>query len=341
MFAVFAVFLLCFVCYDAQHNASFAAARTFHKQTFLHKHCFYTSPAFKQALLLHKPCFYTRPAFTQTLFLHKRCLCTSPGFTQKGFTQDLLLHKCYLYTSTVFTQALLLHKACFYTKTFFTRPPFTQTLSLHKLCLYTSIAFIHALLLHNDILLTKAFCNLQTGNRLEGRRNAEGCKYNDSQNSLAPSVRKLCPNLTSSSKKLLPNTDVQNPCPQQPHGRCSTSDQLSWKTSNFSAFWFCVQTIFKVSSWRVVAAPRNCQPMPSMFETLDLGYASFRFQLKLREDIALKARNLSMERLKSTKIHQKIHPHLRNCQGSPRLFQNGECRCQSKSTIQWIAPRAK
>ena len=143
------MFLLCFDSYNVQHNAKFAAARTFHEQTFLHKHCFYTSPAFKQALLLHK----------------------------SVFTQDLLLHKPCFYTSTVFTQALLLHKACFYTIRFYTRPPFTQTLSLRKLCLYTSIAFIQALLLHNDILLTKAFCNLQTGNRLEGRRNAEGCKY--------------------------------------------------------------------------------------------------------------------------------------------------------------------
>ena len=111
--------------------------------TSIHKHCFYTSPAFKHALLLHKPCFYTSAVFTQALSLHKHCLYTRPAFTQKRF---------------------------------YTRPPFTQTLSLHKLCLYTSIAFIQALLLHNDILLTKAFCNLQTGNRLEGRRNAEGCK---------------------------------------------------------------------------------------------------------------------------------------------------------------------
>ena len=46
---MFAVFLLCFDNYAAQHNASFAAARTFHKQTFLHKHTL--------ALLLYKPCF--------------------------------------------------------------------------------------------------------------------------------------------------------------------------------------------------------------------------------------------------------------------------------------------
>ena len=169
---VFAVFLLCFDSYAAQHNASFAAARTFHKQTFLHKHCFYTSPAFKQALLLHKS------VFTQDLLLHKPCF-----YTSAVFTQALLLHKACFYTNAVFTQALSLHKHCLYTrpaftqKRFYTRPPFTQTLSLHKLCLYTSIAFIQALLLHNDIVLTKAFCNLQTGNRLEGRRNAEGCKY--------------------------------------------------------------------------------------------------------------------------------------------------------------------
>ena len=139
--------------------------------TSIHKHCFYTSPAFKQALLLHKS------VFTQDLLLHKPCF-----YTSAVFTQALLLHKTCFYTNAVFTQALSLHKHCFYTrpaftqKRFYTRPPFTQTLSLHKLCLYTSIAFIQALLLHNDILLTKAFCNLQTGNRLEGRRNAEGCK---------------------------------------------------------------------------------------------------------------------------------------------------------------------
>ena len=175
------MFLLCFDRYNAQHNTSFAAAKTFHKQTFLHKHCFYTSTAFTQALLLNKPCFftkaflhktwfYTNPVFTQALSLHKHCFYT------KAF-----LHKNCFYTNAVFTQALSLHKHCFYTrpaftqKRFYTRPPFTQTLSLHKLCLYT--AFIHALLLHNDILLRKVFCNLQTGNRLEGRRNAEGCKY--------------------------------------------------------------------------------------------------------------------------------------------------------------------
>ena len=141
--------------------------------TSMHKHCFYTSPAFKQALLLHKS------VFTQDLLLHKPCF-----YTSAVFTQALLLHKTCFYTNAVFTQALSLHKHCLYTrpaftqKRFYTRPPFTQTLSLHKLCLYTSIAFIQALLLHNDILLTKAFCNLQTGNRLEGRRNAEGCKYN-------------------------------------------------------------------------------------------------------------------------------------------------------------------
>ena len=140
--------------------------------TSIHKHCFYTSPAFKQALLLHKS------VFTQDLLLHKPCF-----YTSAVFTQALLLHKTCFYTNAVFTQALSLHKHCLYTrpaftqKRFYTRPPFTQTLSLHKLCLYTSIAFIQALLLHNDILLTKAFCNLQTGNRLEGRRNAEGCKY--------------------------------------------------------------------------------------------------------------------------------------------------------------------
>ena len=139
---------------------------------FLHKTCFYTSPAFKQALLLHKS------VFTQALLLHKPCF-----YTSAVFTQALPLHKTCFYTKAVFTQALSLHKHCLYTrpaftqKRFYTRPPFTQTLSLHKLCLYTSIAFIQALLLHNDILLTKAFCNLQTGNRLEGRRNAEGCKY--------------------------------------------------------------------------------------------------------------------------------------------------------------------
>ena len=140
--------------------------------TSIHKHCFYTSPAFKQALLLHKS------VFTQDLLWHKPCF-----YTSAVFTQALLLHKTCFYTNAVFTQALSLHKHCLYTrpaftqKRFYTRPPFTQTLSLHKLCLYTSIAFIQALLLHNDILLTKAFCNLQTGNRLEGRRNAEGCKY--------------------------------------------------------------------------------------------------------------------------------------------------------------------
>ena len=140
--------------------------------TSIHKPCFYTSPAFKQALLLHKS------VFTQDLLLHKPCF-----YTSAVFTQALLLHKTCFYTNAVFTQALSLHKHCLYTrpaftqKRFYTRPPFTQTLSLHKLCLYTSIAFIQALLLHNDILLTKAFCNLQTGNRLEGRRNAEGCKY--------------------------------------------------------------------------------------------------------------------------------------------------------------------
>ena len=140
--------------------------------TSIHKHCFYTSPAFKQALLLHKS------VFTQDLLLHKPCF-----YTSAVFTQALLLHKTCFYTNAVFTQALSLHKHCLYArpaftqKRFYTRPPFTQTLSLHKLCLYTSIAFIQALLLHNDILLTKAFCNLQTGNRLEGRRNAEGCKY--------------------------------------------------------------------------------------------------------------------------------------------------------------------
>ena len=140
--------------------------------TSMHKHCFYTSPAFKQALLLHKS------VFTQDLLLHKPCF-----YTSAVFTQALLLHKTCFYTNAVFAQALSLHKHCLYTrpafpqKRFYTRPPFTQTLSLHKLCLYTSIAFIQALLLHNDILLTKAFCNLQTGNRLEGRRNAEGCKY--------------------------------------------------------------------------------------------------------------------------------------------------------------------
>ena len=140
--------------------------------TSIHKHCFYTSPAFKQALLLHKS------VFTQDLLFHK------PWFyTSAVFTQALLLHKTCFYTNAVFTQALSLHKHCLYTrpaftqKRFYTRPPFTQTLSLHKLCLYTSIAFIQVLLLHNNILLTKAFCNLQTGNRLEGRRNAEGCKY--------------------------------------------------------------------------------------------------------------------------------------------------------------------
>ena len=140
--------------------------------TSIHKPCFYTSPAFTQALLLHKS------VFTQDLLLHKPCF-----YTSAVFTQALLLHKTCFYTNAVFTQALSLHKHCLYTrpaftqKRFYTRPPFTQTLSLHKLCLYTSIAFIQALLLHNDILLTKAFCNLQTGNRLEGRRNAEGCKY--------------------------------------------------------------------------------------------------------------------------------------------------------------------
>ena len=135
--------------------------------TSMHKHCFYTSPAFKQALLLHKN------VFTQDLLLHKLCF-----YTSAVFTQALLLHKTCFYTNAVFTQALSLHKHCLYTrpaftqKRFYTRPPFTQTLSLHKLCLYTSIAFIQAL----RILLTKAFCHLQTGNRLEGRRNAEGCK---------------------------------------------------------------------------------------------------------------------------------------------------------------------
>ena len=146
--------------------------------TSIHKPCFYTSPAFKQALLLHKS------VFTQDLLLHKPCF-----YTSAVFTQALLLHKTCFYTNAVFTQALSLHKHCLYTrpaftqKRFYTRPPFTQTLSLHKLCLYTSIAFIQALLLHNDILLTKAFCNLQTGNRLEGRRNAEGCKYKIIQHS--------------------------------------------------------------------------------------------------------------------------------------------------------------
>ena len=170
------MFLLCFDRYNAQHNARFAAARTFHKQTFLHKHCSYTSPAFKQALLLHKS------VFTQDLLLHKPCFYTSAVCTQALLLHKSVLHKTCFYTNTVFTQALSLHKHCFYTrpaftqKHFYTRPPFTQTLSLHKLCLYASIAFIHALLLHNDILLRKAFCNLQTGNRLEGRRNAEGCK---------------------------------------------------------------------------------------------------------------------------------------------------------------------
>ena len=184
------MFLLCFDRDNAQHNASCAAAKTFHKQTFLHKHCFYTSPAFKQALLLHKSalhktCFYTNPVFTQALSLHKHCFYTKAFlhktcfYTNAVFTQALLLHK------SVFTQDLLLHKRCLYTrpaftqKRFYTRPPFTQTLSLHKLCFYTNIAFIHALLLHNDILLRKALRNLQTGNRLEGRRNAEGCKEGD------------------------------------------------------------------------------------------------------------------------------------------------------------------
>ena len=158
----------------------------FHEQTFLHKHCFYTSPAFKQALLLHKS------VFTQDLLLHKPCFYTSPAFTQKrfytrpAFTQTLFLHKHCLYTSTAFTQ-----------KRFYTRPAFTQTLSLHKHCFYTSPAFIQALLLHNDILLTKAFYNLQTGNRLEGRRNAEGCKSWPSARISVVPCRNCPPNLSS------------------------------------------------------------------------------------------------------------------------------------------------
>ena len=141
----------------------------FYTKAFLHKTCFYTNPVFTQALSLHKHCFYTKA------FLHKTCFF----YTNAVFTQALLLHK------SVFTQDLLLHKRCLYTrpaftqKRFYTRPPFTQTLSLHKLCFYINIAFIHALLLHNDILLRKALRNLQTGNRLEGRRNAEGCKEGD------------------------------------------------------------------------------------------------------------------------------------------------------------------
>ena len=144
---------------------------------------FYTSTAFTQALLLNKPCFYTNPVFTQALSLHKRCFYTKAFLHKTCFYTKAFLHKTCFYTNAVSTQALSLHKHCFYTrpaftqKRFYTRPPFTQTLSLHKLCLYTSIAFIHALLLHNHIFLRKAFCNLQTGNRLEGRRNAEGCKY--------------------------------------------------------------------------------------------------------------------------------------------------------------------
>ena len=115
---------------------------------------FYTSTAFTQALLLNKPCFYTKA------FLHKTCF-----YTNAVFTQALSLHKHCFYTRPAFTQKR------FYMTSFHSDAVFTQALSLHKHC------FIQALLLHNDILLTKAFCNLQTGNRLEGRRNAEGCKY--------------------------------------------------------------------------------------------------------------------------------------------------------------------
>ena len=155
----------------------------FYTKAFLHKTCFYANPVFTQALSLHKHCFYTKA------FLHKTCFYANPVFTQAlslhkhCFYTKAFLHKTCFYTNAVFTQALSLHKHCFYTrpaftqKRFYTRPAFTQTLSLRKLCHYTSIAFIQALHLHNDILLTKAFCNLQTGNRLEGRRNAEGCKY--------------------------------------------------------------------------------------------------------------------------------------------------------------------
>ena len=166
--------------------------------TSIHKPCFYTSPAFKQALLLHKS------VFTQDLLLHKPCF-----YTSAVFTQALLLHKTCFYTNAVFTQALSLHKHCLYTrpaftqKRFYTRPPFTQTLSLHKLCLYTSIAFIQALLLHNDILLTKAFCNLQTGNRLEGRRNAEGCKY-------ILSISRVCVWVEYGRKIFFPSTKAKN-----------------------------------------------------------------------------------------------------------------------------------
>ena len=162
---------------NAQHNANFAAARTFHKQTF-------AQTAFTQALLLNSPAFkqkrfyktwfYTNAVFTQALSLHKPCFYTSPAFTQKrfytrpAFTQTLSLHKLCLYTSTAFTQGLLLHKNV--QKRFYTRPPFTQTLSLHKLCLYTYIAFIQALLLHNDICshTPSATCKQATGWMADG-----------------------------------------------------------------------------------------------------------------------------------------------------------------------------
>ena len=175
---VFAGLLLCF-CYVLTVTMRSTMQVLQPQRLFINKP-FYTSTAFTQALLLNQPCFYTK------VFLHKTCFYTNPVFTQAlslhkhCFYTKAFLHKTCFYTNAVFTQALSLHKHCFYTrpaftqKRFYTRPPFTQTLSLHKLCLYTSIAFIRALLLHNDILLRKAFCNLQTGNRLEGRRNAEG-----------------------------------------------------------------------------------------------------------------------------------------------------------------------
>ena len=117
---------------------------TFLQTLSLHKRRLYTKPAFTQAVLLHKHVFYTRPAFTQTLSLHKRRLFTQALLLHKdAFAQDLLLHKRRLYTSAVFRQALLWYKPCLYTAIF---------------------------------ILTEVFCNLQTGNRLDGRRNAEGCK---------------------------------------------------------------------------------------------------------------------------------------------------------------------
>ena len=126
---------------------------------FLHKTCFYTNAVFTQALSLHKHCFYTSPAFTQKRF-----------YTRPAFTQTLSLHKRCLYTSTAFTQGLLLHKNVF-----------TQDLLSHKRCLYTSSVFTQALLLYKPCFYTMTFAHTSllqpaTGNRLEGRRNVEGCK---------------------------------------------------------------------------------------------------------------------------------------------------------------------